>query len=100
MKSDGKKWAGLVDKSEILPDHPPKETVATIRIATGHDCLAEYLYKLGILPSPQCVVCNEENSNMEWEHLNVYKKKLLNFKSSMGTLYRSARNQMMLNQSG
>ncbi|KAJ4447637.1 hypothetical protein ANN_09644, partial [Periplaneta americana] len=61
IKSDGKKWAGLVDKSEILPDHPHKETVAAIQIATEHNCLAEYLYKLGILPSPQCVICNEQD---------------------------------------
>jgi hypothetical protein len=43
--------------------------VATFRLITGHDCLAANLYKLSLYPSPMCVLCREENSVMNQDHL-------------------------------
>ena len=59
-------WKDKIN-SEI-PDWPRKEAVAKFRIATGHDCLATHLHRLGILNSPLCLLCRT-NINMDASHL-------------------------------
>ena len=39
------------------------------RLNTGHDILAKHLHLLGIMQTPTCVLCNQ-NEYMERQHLN------------------------------
>ena len=52
-----------------IPDWPRKEAVAKFRMATGHDCLAGHLHRLGMLNSP-CYLCNSA-ANMDSHHLQL-----------------------------
>ena len=47
---------------------PRKTAVALFRGLTGHDCLQDYLYRIGVVDSP-CVLC-DFNQPMTFGHLN------------------------------
>ncbi|KAJ4438983.1 hypothetical protein ANN_14937 [Periplaneta americana] len=55
---------------KLIPDLPRKSSVAAFRLATGHDCLAKHLHRIGIYQSPNCPLCNS-NQEMDSEHLKI-----------------------------
>ncbi|KAJ4442172.1 hypothetical protein ANN_12038 [Periplaneta americana] len=63
-QSQGKKWNSLHQNPQLIPDLPRKSSVAAFRLATGHDCLAKHLHRIGIYQSPICPLCN---SNQEMD---------------------------------
>ncbi|KAJ4445182.1 hypothetical protein ANN_06983 [Periplaneta americana] len=69
-QSQGKKWNSLHHNPQLIPDLPRKSSVAAFRLATGHDCLAKHLHRIGIYQSPNCPLCNS-NQEMDSEHLNI-----------------------------
>ncbi|KAJ4449055.1 hypothetical protein ANN_00450, partial [Periplaneta americana] len=54
----------------LIPDLPRKSSVAAFRLATGHDCLAKHLHRIGIYQSPNYPLCNS-NQEMDSEHLKI-----------------------------
>ncbi|KAJ4451483.1 hypothetical protein ANN_02946 [Periplaneta americana] len=56
-QSQGKKWNFLHHNPQLIPDLPRKSSVAAFRLATGHDCLAKHLHRIGIYQSPNCPLC-------------------------------------------
>ncbi|KAJ4426748.1 hypothetical protein ANN_26547 [Periplaneta americana] len=69
-QSQGKKWNSLHQNPQLIPDLPRKSSVAAFRLATGHDCLAKQLHRIGIYQSPNCPLCNS-NQEMDSEHLKI-----------------------------
>ncbi|KAJ4445303.1 hypothetical protein ANN_07108 [Periplaneta americana] len=69
-QSQGKKWNSLHQNPQLIPDLPRKSSVAAFRLATGHDCLAKHLHRIGIYQSPNCPLCNS-NQEMDSEHLKI-----------------------------
>ncbi|KAJ4435632.1 hypothetical protein ANN_18248, partial [Periplaneta americana] len=69
-QSQGKKWNSLHQNPQLIPDLPRKSSVAAFRLATGHDCLAKHLHRIGIYQSPICQLCNS-NQEMDSEHLKI-----------------------------
>ncbi|KAJ4446835.1 hypothetical protein ANN_13533 [Periplaneta americana] len=69
-QSQGKKWISLHQNPQLIPDLPRKSSVAAFRLATGHDCLAKHLHRIGIYQSPNCPLCNS-NQEMDSEHLKI-----------------------------
>lgn len=53
-----KDWRIL--RSIIIPDAPRDEAVASFRLITGHDCLAAHLFRIGVLPDPNCTLCGDD----------------------------------------
>ncbi|KAJ4438444.1 hypothetical protein ANN_14389 [Periplaneta americana] len=47
-QSQEKKWNSLNHNPQLIPDLPRKSSVAAFRLATGHDCLAKHLHRIGI----------------------------------------------------
>jgi hypothetical protein len=68
--------------------------VAIFQLITSHDCLAAHLCRLLLYPSPKCVLCREENSIMNQDHL--LQCTVLNNENtpSIAKLYWDARRQM------
>ena len=52
----------------IIPEVPRKSAVAMFRLVMGHDSLNKHFHKIGILPSPNCLLCSKEEE-MTLEHL-------------------------------
>ncbi|KAJ4438985.1 hypothetical protein ANN_14939 [Periplaneta americana] len=69
-QSQGKKWKTLHQNPQLIPDVPRKSSVAACRLATGRDCLAKHLHRIGIYQSPNCPLCNS-NQEMDSEHLKI-----------------------------
>jgi hypothetical protein len=69
IQSQHKAWGKVVENRNIVPDFPRTDAVATFRLITGHDYLAANLYRLSLYPSPVCVLCREEISVMNQDHL-------------------------------
>ena len=69
-QSQGKKWNSLHQSPQLIPDLPRKSSVAAFKLATGHDCLAKHLHRIGIYQSPNCPLCNS-NQEMDSEHLKI-----------------------------
>ncbi|KAJ4446816.1 hypothetical protein ANN_13514, partial [Periplaneta americana] len=69
-QSQGKKWNSLHQNPQLISDLPRKSSVAAFRLATGHDCLAKHLHRIGIYQSPNCPLCNS-NHEMDSEHLKI-----------------------------
>ncbi|KAJ4432296.1 hypothetical protein ANN_20914 [Periplaneta americana] len=69
-QSQGKKWISLHHNPQLIPDLPRKSSVAAFRLATGHDCLAKHLHRIGIYQVPNCPLCNS-NQEMDSEHLKI-----------------------------
>ncbi|KAJ4443808.1 hypothetical protein ANN_05588 [Periplaneta americana] len=69
-QAQGKKWNSLHHNPQLIPDLPRKSSVAAFRLATGHDCLAKHLHRIGIYQSPNCPSCNS-NQEMNSEHLKI-----------------------------
>ncbi|KAJ4427692.1 hypothetical protein ANN_25341 [Periplaneta americana] len=69
-QSQGKKWNSLHHNPQLIPDLPRKSSVAAFRLATGHECLAKHLHRIGIYQSPNCPLCNS-NQEMDSEHLKI-----------------------------
>ena len=53
-----------------IPARPRMEAVAMFRLTTGHDLLAKHLHRIGILPSPNCKLCNLQEE-MDRTHLKT-----------------------------
>ncbi|KAJ4436087.1 hypothetical protein ANN_18714 [Periplaneta americana] len=70
ITNKGKKWNSLHYNPQLIPDLPRKSSVAPFRLATGHDCLAKHLHRIGIYQSPNCPLCNS-NQEMDLEHLKI-----------------------------
>ena len=66
-KQNEKLWEKIEDSWNVFSIKPRKEAVANFRLKTGHDCLAELLHRIGILPTNECPICNA--SVMNSEHL-------------------------------
>ncbi|KAJ4441440.1 hypothetical protein ANN_11295 [Periplaneta americana] len=92
-QSQGKKWNSLHQNPQLIPDLPRKLSVAAFRLATGHDCLAKHLYRIGIYQSPNCPLCNS-NEEMDSEHLKICAS--LAGHDNIFEKYWSARGQMTL----
>ncbi|KAJ4432268.1 hypothetical protein ANN_20885, partial [Periplaneta americana] len=60
----------LDETSDLIPDLSRKSSVAAFRLATGHDCSAKHLHRIGIYQSPNCPLCNS-NQEMDSEHLKI-----------------------------
>ena len=58
--SEGKAWEPLLS-NPIPITLQRKEGVACFRMQTGHDYLAKHLHRIGVLPSPTCLLCNIED---------------------------------------
>ncbi|KAJ4426856.1 hypothetical protein ANN_26655 [Periplaneta americana] len=56
------------DNVTSVPDWLRRETVAKLRLATGHDCLGKHLCRTGLLQNPNCPLCNQ-NIVMDSDHL-------------------------------
>ena len=69
---DTSQWRILQKNPKLIPDAPRKTTVAMLRLYTGHDCLSKHLYRIGILNSPNCLLCYTEE--MDLEHLKKCNK--------------------------
>ena len=69
--ASNKKWEHLYTNPKIIPDIPRKTAVAKFRLATGHDCLAKHLHRIGILPPLKCILCNHTNDDTDGHHLEV-----------------------------
>ncbi|KAJ4427997.1 hypothetical protein ANN_24010 [Periplaneta americana] len=67
---EGKKWNSLHQNPQLIPALPRKSPVAAFRLATGHDCLAKHLHRIGIYQSPNCPLCNSDQE-MDSEHLKI-----------------------------
>ena len=65
-----KKWKSLLHQKGKITKSDRRSAVATFRLTTGHDCLARHLNRLQILPSPLCILCNDEEE-MDEEHLHT-----------------------------
>ncbi|PSN40572.1 hypothetical protein C0J52_10786 [Blattella germanica] len=74
--------------------------VASFRLETGHDCLAAHLYKIKLLDSPHCIVCNNINTIMNKDHLmfSVDLQKIVGTPFQIAKYYWEARKRMMTNQ--
>ncbi|KAJ4439584.1 hypothetical protein ANN_07711 [Periplaneta americana] len=66
-QSQAKKWNSLHHNPQLIPDLPRK---SSFRLATGHDCLAKHLHRIGIYQSPICPLCNS-NQEMDSEHVKI-----------------------------
>lgn len=75
-----------------VPDWPRKEAVAKFRLATGHDCLAKHLHRIGILQTPDCPLCSL-GKIMDARHLQECPALL---KSTLTEKYWEAREKMSL----
>ena len=69
LQIENKPWK--VSIQVPLPDWPRRVAVASFRIAKRHDCLGRYLHHLGILPTPQCILCNARDDGC-WSHLTLH----------------------------
>uniref|UniRef100_A0A8D8WMZ3 Uncharacterized protein n=1 Tax=Cacopsylla melanoneura TaxID=428564 RepID=A0A8D8WMZ3_9HEMI len=65
-----KNWKEIINNPDIIPELPRKAAVATFRLMTGHDCLAQHLNRIGCKDSPICPLCSD-NALMNAEHLAV-----------------------------
>ncbi|KAJ4429612.1 hypothetical protein ANN_21798 [Periplaneta americana] len=74
-QSQGKKWNSLHQNPQLILDLPRKSSVAAFRLATGHDCLAKHLHRIGIYISPLIAHCatqtkkwirNTSKSVLQW----------------------------------
>lgn len=97
-QGQGKTWLLLLEEKNALPKYPRRETVAAFRRITGHDCLAEHLHRIGILPSPKCVICEREDTIMNWEHLRNCERLQYCDGMSDGQLYWEVRRLMTMYQ--
>ena len=66
-------WKDFQTKLPSVPDLPRKSLVAMFRLITGHDCLSGHLFKIGLVTSPQWVLCNKSDV-MNINHLTVCEK--------------------------
>uniref|UniRef100_A0A8D9AWA7 ribonuclease H n=1 Tax=Cacopsylla melanoneura TaxID=428564 RepID=A0A8D9AWA7_9HEMI len=69
-EANDKKWKDILTKPDIIPELPRKSAVASFRLLTGHDCLAEHLNRIGCRTTPTCPLC-DLNKNMNAEHIAV-----------------------------
>ena len=68
--AENKNWESLLRNTNLIPDLPRKTAVAHFRLTTGHDCLAKHLHRINIFPSPQCILCNHPEEEMDQHHLD------------------------------
>ena len=68
LQTENKPWK--VSIQAPLPDWSRRMAVASFRTATGHDCLGRHLHRLGILPTPQCILCNTTD-DMAADHIRL-----------------------------
>jgi hypothetical protein len=73
-------------------DFPRGDAVEIFCLITGHDCLVAHLQRLLIYPSPMYILCSEEKSIMNKDHLN--KCTVLNTGNNIVKIYWDARRQM------
>jgi hypothetical protein len=66
--------------------------MATFCLITGHDCFVAYSHRLLIYPSPVCVLCSEQNSLTNKDHLK--KCIVLNTENNIVKTYRDARRRI------
>jgi hypothetical protein len=69
IQSQHKSWGKIVENKNVVPDFPRGDAMAIFQLIIGHVCLAAHLYRLSLYPSPMCVLCREENSIMNQDHL-------------------------------
>ena len=69
IHSRGKTWENIREDWTEYSNRPRKEAVANFRLKTGHDCLAEHLNRIGVLPSNLCPIC--KTAVMNGKHLLV-----------------------------
>ncbi|KAJ4446214.1 hypothetical protein ANN_12908 [Periplaneta americana] len=92
-QSQENKCNSLHQNPQLIPDLPRKSSVAAFRLATGHDCLAKHLHRIGIYQSPNCPLCNS-NQEMDSEHLKICAS--VEDHDNIFEKYWSARGQMTL----
>ena len=68
QRATNKRWK-ILGEERAVPGFPRKTAVALFRGLTGHDCLQDYLYRIGVVDSPDCVLC-DSNQTMAFEYLN------------------------------
>ncbi|GFU50817.1 hypothetical protein TNCV_2495211 [Trichonephila clavipes] len=54
--SKDKDWAIFNKDPSWVPGAPRKAAVAHFRLLTSHNCLRSYLYRIGIVNSPDCTL--------------------------------------------
>ncbi|PSN54209.1 hypothetical protein C0J52_03564 [Blattella germanica] len=99
IQCETKIWKTLL-KPNTIPNSPRSIAVASFRLETGHDCLAAHLYKIKLLDSPHCIVCNNINTIMNKDHLMfcVDLQKIVGTPFQIAEYYWEAHKQMMTNQ--
>lgn len=85
-----KLYQNIKNRTDLF-NMPRKTAVALFRMETGHDCLAEHLYRINCLTTPICSLCDDD-AIMNRHHLGECKS-LTN--SSLAALYWEARGKMM-----
>ena len=63
------------------------------KLKTGHECLSKHLHKIGMLPSPNCLLCSKEEEITLQHLLNCEELKLI---EDVTSKYWEARRRMTL----
>ncbi|XP_015926284.2 uncharacterized protein [Parasteatoda tepidariorum] len=50
-----KSWRNV--SSSLIPDKPRRDAIEAFRLYTGHDCLSDHLYRIGLSTTPFCPLC-------------------------------------------
>ena len=62
------KWKILREDKSIIPNYPRKTVVVLFKGLTGHKCLQDQLYRIGVVHSPNYVLCDSKQP-MAFEHV-------------------------------
>ncbi|XP_073990934.1 uncharacterized protein [Rhodnius prolixus] len=68
-QAEGKRWRTLLE-NPVSVTAARKEAVACFRMTTGHDYLQKHLHRIGVVDSPMCPLCLQEEE-MDSQHLPV-----------------------------
>ncbi|KAJ4438325.1 hypothetical protein ANN_14267 [Periplaneta americana] len=60
IKVVSKEWSKII---KCIPDALRCVAIAEFRLLTSHNCLPHYLYRIGIIPSPLCMLCDQLERN-------------------------------------
>jgi len=93
-KSKDKKWQNIHNTWKKYSLKPRKEAVAHFRLATGHDCMAEHLNRIGVMDSSSCTICNSGIMNSDHPLNCVNLNRAAQEQRDLATLYWTARDLM------
>ncbi|KAJ4429878.1 hypothetical protein ANN_22082 [Periplaneta americana] len=70
VEISGREKIEILVRSHVkdIPSEPRRLAVVSFRLNTEHDILGKHLSRLGILPSPACILCHKQE-DMDRQHL-------------------------------